>query len=183
MRWFSTLTTCHIIIMGRKTFESMGYKPLRDRVNIVLTHNADSQAPPPATDEIAKSDSSHFNSNSNCFYTSSFEDALALAALPCLCHKKIFVIGGASLYNYAVQQDVTRCRWAYITLMTSIRHNYKYYDTFFPISHVMSNWTRHLQFHPSPPTILLRGKFTSSLKEEDECEVEVEGTVALFSRF
>jgi dihydrofolate reductase len=34
---FKKLTTGHTVIMGRKTFESMGNKPLSGRLNIVLT--------------------------------------------------------------------------------------------------------------------------------------------------
>ena len=35
-KWFKQLTTGHFVLMGRKTYESMG-KPLPNRTNIVLT--------------------------------------------------------------------------------------------------------------------------------------------------
>lgn len=35
-KWFKQLTTGHVVIMGRKTFESLG-KPLPNRINIVLS--------------------------------------------------------------------------------------------------------------------------------------------------
>ena len=38
---FKTLTTGHFIIMGRKTFESLGGKPLNGRLNIVITKQKD----------------------------------------------------------------------------------------------------------------------------------------------
>lgn len=38
LKHFKKLTTGKSIIMGRKTFESIGSKPLPDRQNIVLTH-------------------------------------------------------------------------------------------------------------------------------------------------
>ncbi|NCS32591.1 dihydrofolate reductase [bacterium] len=41
---FSTLTKGGIVIMGRKTHESIG-KPLKDRDNIVMTTNQDYEAP------------------------------------------------------------------------------------------------------------------------------------------
>jgi len=44
MRFFKETTTGHIIIMGRKTLESMGNKPLPNRTNIVLT-NQDIEIP------------------------------------------------------------------------------------------------------------------------------------------
>ena len=40
MRFFRETTTGHVVVMGRKTLESMpGGKPLKDRVNIVLTRD------------------------------------------------------------------------------------------------------------------------------------------------
>jgi dihydrofolate reductase len=38
MKRFKKLTTGHVVIMGRKTFESIG-KPLPNRINIVITKN------------------------------------------------------------------------------------------------------------------------------------------------
>lgn len=38
LKYFKTLTTGHTILMGRKTFESIG-KPLPNRVNIVISRN------------------------------------------------------------------------------------------------------------------------------------------------
>ena len=37
LKLFQRLTTGHIVLMGRKTFESLGCKPLPDRVNIVIS--------------------------------------------------------------------------------------------------------------------------------------------------
>ena len=37
MRFFRTTTSGHAVIMGRKTFESLGSKPLPKRTNIVIT--------------------------------------------------------------------------------------------------------------------------------------------------
>ena len=39
-RWFKRMTTGHAVLMGRKTFESLG-KPLPNRANIVLTRGGD----------------------------------------------------------------------------------------------------------------------------------------------
>jgi dihydrofolate reductase len=39
-KWFKQMTTGHIIIMGRKTFESIG-KPLPNRTTIVLSRSSD----------------------------------------------------------------------------------------------------------------------------------------------
>lgn len=37
-RWFKKMTTGHVVVMGRKTFESLG-RPLPHRINIVLTRH------------------------------------------------------------------------------------------------------------------------------------------------
>jgi dihydrofolate reductase len=39
-KWFKQMTTGHVIVMGRRTFESIG-KPLPNRTTIVLTRSAD----------------------------------------------------------------------------------------------------------------------------------------------
>ncbi len=41
MKHFMRLTTGHTIVMGRKTFESIGCKPLPNRRNIIITSNPD----------------------------------------------------------------------------------------------------------------------------------------------
>ena len=43
LKWFKRLTLNHPVIMGRKTFESIG-KPLPDRTNIVITRQPDLDA-------------------------------------------------------------------------------------------------------------------------------------------
>lgn len=44
LKHFRQLTTGHSVIMGRKTFESIG-KPLPNRTNLVLSHNPDYKFP------------------------------------------------------------------------------------------------------------------------------------------
>ena len=48
LRHFAAITKSHTVIMGRNTYESIFArlkKPLPDRVNIVVTRNADFKAP------------------------------------------------------------------------------------------------------------------------------------------
>lgn len=45
MKWFRRHTIGKPVIMGRKTFESLGARPLRDRPNIVMTRDKDFAAP------------------------------------------------------------------------------------------------------------------------------------------
>ncbi len=76
MRNFRRVTDGHVVIMGRKTFDSIG-RPLPRRVNIVV-----SRRPTPR--------------HSECLFARSVEQALALARGSY--SGDIFVIGGASLY-------------------------------------------------------------------------------------
>lgn len=39
-KWFKRVTTGHVVLMGRKTFESLG-RPLPNRTNVVVTRGAD----------------------------------------------------------------------------------------------------------------------------------------------
>ena len=78
LRRFRRLTTGHAVVMGRRTWESLG-RPLPQRRNIVISRNADLVAPGV---EVA----------------GSLERALALAAD----QEEVFVIGGAAMYRLAL---------------------------------------------------------------------------------
>ena len=79
LKFFKNLTTGHPIIMGRKTFESIG-KPLPNRTNIVITRQADFTA-------------------EGCMVAHSLTEALMLAQQ---LDSDIFVIGGAEIYKQAM---------------------------------------------------------------------------------
>ena len=70
----------HPVIMGRRTFESIG-KPLPGRTNLVVTRQRDFQAP-------------------GCLVAHSLEEALRL----CAGNEEVFVIGGAGLYEEALKR-------------------------------------------------------------------------------
>ena len=72
---FKALTLGNPILMGRKTFESLG-RPLPGRRNIVITRNADYQP-------------------TGCEVATSIPEAIAL----CEVAEEIFFIGGAELYK------------------------------------------------------------------------------------
>jgi dihydrofolate reductase len=78
MRRFRALTTGHSIIMGRKTWESIG-RPLPDRQNIVVTRQRNFQAP-------------------GANVVGSLLAALDAALMP----EPVFVIGGEALYREAL---------------------------------------------------------------------------------
>lgn len=79
MRFFRTTTSGHAVIMGRKTFESLGSKPLPKRKNIVITRS---------DREFEGAYTAH-----------SLEDAIAMAEGD----EEIFVIGGAQIYAEALK--------------------------------------------------------------------------------
>lgn len=78
LKRFRGLTIGHSVIMGRRTFESMG-SALPGRQNIVVTHRRDFHAP-------------------GCETAATLNDAIALATLP----EPTFVIGGEALYRAAM---------------------------------------------------------------------------------
>ena len=75
---FKALTLNHPILMGRKTFESLG-RPLPGRTNIVITRNPD-------------------YCKDGCVVAASIPAAIAL----CAGADEIFFIGGADLYAQAI---------------------------------------------------------------------------------
>ncbi len=78
LKRFKALTTGHHVIMGRKTFESIG-KPLPRRVNVVLTR-----------DQNFKVD--------GCLIASTLDEAINL----CEGDDQVFIIGGGELYRLAL---------------------------------------------------------------------------------
>jgi len=110
---FKTLTSGHPIIMGRKTWESLPFKPLPNRTNIVVTQNA-------------KLKSQNYNSKfktSKVFVANSVEQAIEYAKKE-EGNEEIFVIGGGQIY----QQALASADKLYLTLVDS---NFDA-DTFFP---------------------------------------------------
>lgn len=85
MKHFKKTTSGHTVIMGRKTFDSIG-KPLPNRKNIV----------------ISRSGHSRYDKQNDLYLVGSAEEALAL----CDNTEEVFVIGGEQIYNmFATQVD------------------------------------------------------------------------------
>lgn len=102
MKWFSENTRGHVVLMGRKTWESLGCKKLPQRINVVVT-NREVEGKP---DRVESGE---------------IHEILAtlITKYPAL---KIWIIGGANLYRQALPY----CDKLYIT---HIRGAYKC-DTF-----------------------------------------------------
>jgi dihydrofolate reductase len=78
LKRFKKVTLNHHIIMGRKTFESLG-KPLPNRTNIVITRNKDYTA-------------------NGCVVVNSLQEAIKAAKED----KDPFILGGAEIYKQAI---------------------------------------------------------------------------------
>ena len=104
---FKTLTTGHPVIMGRKTFESIG-KVLPNRTNIVISHQPSPKAP--LSNQVAK-------------WVNSLEEALEIVG-ESPGSEEVFVIGGGEIYKQAI---VIADR-LYLTLVDSDEEG----DTHFP---------------------------------------------------
>jgi dihydrofolate reductase len=78
LKRFKTLTMGHHMIMGRKTFDSIG-KPLPGRTTVVVTRNTNLEI-------------------EGCIIAHSLAEAIAA----CAGDEEIFVVGGAELYRQAV---------------------------------------------------------------------------------
>lgn len=78
LKHFKAITSGHPVVMGRKTFESLG-KALPNRRNIVITRNAGYEAPGAET-------------------TTSLENALSLFGPD----EEVFIIGGGEIYRQAM---------------------------------------------------------------------------------
>ncbi|MGZ3754762.1 MAG: dihydrofolate reductase [Mucilaginibacter sp.] len=77
LKHFKTITTGHTVIMGRKTYESVG-KPLPNRRNIIITRQN--------------------ITIDGCEVVNSIEAALALCSL----ENEVFIVGGAEIYRQAM---------------------------------------------------------------------------------
>ena len=110
-KWFKKMTTGHIIVMGRKTFESIG-KPLPNRETIVLSR---SQFQSPGVRTIR--DLSQID--------------LARES------RKVFICGGAEIYA----QTLPLCSDLYLTLVKRQVEGDKFFpafeDQFLPIEQIL----------------------------------------------
>lgn len=104
LRRFKNLTTGHHLLMGRKTFESLG-RPLPNRTHLIITRNPDFVAP-----------EGHY-----AFH--SVEEAI----IYCTKHQldKLFVIGGGEIYK----ETLSLCDTLEITEVNASPEG----DTFFPV--------------------------------------------------
>jgi dihydrofolate reductase len=89
-KWFKQMTTGHVLVMGRRTYESIG-KPLPNRLTVVLSHRLDRI---PGVQVLAGLDQLDPSS-------------------PLFSGRKIFICGGAQVYS----QALPLCSDLYLTVV------------------------------------------------------------------
>ena len=102
MKFFKQTTWAMPVVMGRKTFESIGSKALNGRLNIVITKQND------------------YNAN-DVVVVNSIEDAIFVAQQHS--YKELFIIGGGEIYK----QAMNKANKIYLTRVDTIIDG----DTFF----------------------------------------------------
>lgn len=114
MAHFKNITTDNVVIMGRKTYESIG-KTLPNRVNIVLSRDMES--------------------NEDFYTFDNIEKAIEWSKenYP---QKEIFIIGGASVYDKALKDDIVDKLY-----MTKIKQTVEDADAFFPEIDYKRKWS------------------------------------------
>jgi dihydrofolate reductase len=106
MKFFKEKTKGHVIITGRKNYESIPekFRPLPDRTNIVITRQTDYKAP-------------------GAIVVASIEAAIQYVKQH-HANEEVFIIGGAEIYK----QTINLCDKIYLT---RIHHSFEG-DAFFP---------------------------------------------------
>ncbi|MBL7982971.1 MAG: dihydrofolate reductase [Flavobacteriales bacterium] len=121
LKYFQRVTRGHHVITGRKNYETIPakYRPLKDRVNMVVTRNAAYEAP-------------------GAVVLGSLEEALEQAAANG--EIEAFVIGGGQIYREALQKGLVDR--LYLTLV----HANVEGDTHFPLLDP-TDWTEQSREH------------------------------------
>ncbi len=106
MLFFKETTTGHILLMGRKNFESIPerFRPLPNRLNCILTRNSSYHAP-------------------NCEIVDSIENWISQYSND---ERKLFVIGGGQVYREVLEKNMID-----VMYLTHV-HAEPEGDTFFP---------------------------------------------------
>ncbi len=117
MKFFKEKTSNNLIIMGRKTYDSINNKPLQNRTNCIITSKVN----------LIKHDS-----NDDCYFMDMrYVKEFLLPAFPkCL---DVFIIGGGTIYK----ELLPYCEKIYLT---KILNKYDNADTYFPNLENIPEW-------------------------------------------
>lgn len=132
LKRFKSLTQNHVILMGRKTFESLG-RPLPNRQNIVISSKADYQVP------------------DNVYLFSSLPEAIEAARCK---DSNPYIIGGGTIYSQAL-------KYADTLELTLVHTQIDKADTYFPEID-FSEWNKTFdEFHPKDDKHLYDFRFVT----------------------
>ena len=118
LKYFKEVTENQIIVMGRKTYESLPNGPLSNRINVVFTRNVEkwkSQETP------------------ELYFTNLENSDSLLTKLVADTNKRVIIVGGVEIYNHFID----RCTVFHVTHM----HDWSEGDTVFDIDKI----TEHME--------------------------------------
>ncbi len=113
LRLFKQLTTGNVVLMGRKTFDSIGCKSLPDRINIVISSKKDFENAGITTFDNMETAVEYSKQN--------FPD------------KVLYIIGGGQIYKQGI-------KYADEIILTKYNKLYEDADTYFPVD-IMDNFS------------------------------------------
>ena len=113
LRLFKQFTTGNVVLMGRKTFDSIGCKPLPDRINIVISSKKDFENVGITTFDNMETAVEYSKQN--------FPD------------KVLYIIGGGQIYEQGI-------KYADEVILTKYNKLYEDADTYFPVD-IMDNFS------------------------------------------
>ena len=117
LKYFKTLTTDHVVVMGRKTWDSLPKKPLPNRDNIVITRTT-----------VPYTDNDAFFCDLEYLTSHSKNHLFRLSG-----NKEWFIIGGGTIYK----ELLPLCDRVYVTWICK---DYENVDTYFPNLDKDPNW-------------------------------------------
>ncbi len=109
LKYFQKTTRGHIIVMGRKTYESLTNGPLKNRINVVITNKP-----------------TQYTQTESLFFTCMKDSYNLLRDLQDKTKKKVFIIGGNTIYKHFFES----CNRFHITVID----NYMDGDIYFPFT-------------------------------------------------
>lgn len=124
MKFFTQTTSGHIVIMGRRNWDSipLKYRPLSNRINVVVTRNHEFKSP-------------------DCVVFHSIEQAIL--HFKSQTEKDIYIIGGGQIYDETLKQNLADEMY-----ITQINHAFDG-DTWFPAVDD-TKWNKKLLFTHEP---------------------------------
>ena len=112
---FKELTTGNIVVMGRKTWDSLPKKPLPDRVNMVMTNSVEDFK---------------FEDNYTIFMNlEKFKKTISVLGST----YNIYIIGGGQIYK----EFLPYCDYIHLT---NIQKSFENVDTYFPKFDIINEW-------------------------------------------